>query len=200
MVENDSPLDEDGVVSVVGHVDDPEIPLGVVNLGLLYDVQVEDGRSVDVDGTLNSLGCPAEGRLRDELEQNVLEIGGVREASPTLVRDPPWSVEQMMDAGPARPRRTSRTCLRRRDQFIHELCRSMPASLCGGGGAVATEYLAAVPRSLSPSPAWVVTVLAYTSASRSASRTTLYRGHRVSGAAGKGPSGSLLPLYRTSVK
>lgn len=81
-------------------VEDPEIPMSVIDLGLIYDVRIEDGgRTVDVEMTLTSLGCPAEGMLRNSIEQRVLEIEGVDEASTTLVWDPPWSVNQMTEEG-----------------------------------------------------------------------------------------------------
>lgn len=92
-----SPTVED-VTAALESVEDPELPISVVDLGLIYDVMVDDG-SVAIEMTLTSLGCPAEDMLRQDVEERVLAIEGVREASTTLVWDPPWTVDHMTDRG-----------------------------------------------------------------------------------------------------
>jgi phenylacetate-CoA oxygenase PaaJ subunit len=79
-------------------VEDPEIPMSVVDLGLVYGVEI-DGGSVVVDMTLTSLGCPAEEMLRGDVEAAVRDVEGVTEAETNLVWDPPWTPERMTDAG-----------------------------------------------------------------------------------------------------
>jgi phenylacetate-CoA oxygenase PaaJ subunit len=79
-------------------VEDPEIPMSVVDLGLIYGVEIEGG-AVVVDMTLTSLGCPAEEMLREDIEAAVRDVEGVTEAETNLVWDPPWTPERMTDAG-----------------------------------------------------------------------------------------------------
>jgi FeS assembly SUF system protein len=73
---------------------DPEIPINIVDLGLVYDTAVE-GDSVQVKMTLTSPHCPLAGMLSDEVERKLLEVEGVGRARVELVWDPPWSPERI---------------------------------------------------------------------------------------------------------
>jgi len=68
---------------------DPEIPVNIVDLGLVYDVQVV-AQKVDVKMTLTARGCGMGGYIASEAEQKLLELPGVEEAKVELVWDPPW--------------------------------------------------------------------------------------------------------------
>ena len=77
-------------------VEDPEIPINVVDLGLIYDVSV-DGERVDVEMTFTSLACPAEDLLRESVTDRVEAMPGVESATVTVVWDPPWTAERMSE-------------------------------------------------------------------------------------------------------
>jgi metal-sulfur cluster biosynthetic enzyme len=68
---------------------DPEIPVNIVDLGLVYDVQIAE-QKVDVKMTLTARGCGMGGYIAAEAEQKLLELPGVEEAQVELVWDPPW--------------------------------------------------------------------------------------------------------------
>jgi len=68
---------------------DPEIPVNIVDLGLIYDVQIAD-QKVDVKMTLTARGCGMGGYIASEAEQKILELSDVQEAKVEVVWDPPW--------------------------------------------------------------------------------------------------------------
>jgi metal-sulfur cluster biosynthetic enzyme len=73
---------------------DPEIPLNIVDLGLVYDVKAEAGR-VSVRMTLTSSHCPLAGFLAEQVRSKLLEIDGVSSADVELVWDPPWTPDRI---------------------------------------------------------------------------------------------------------
>lgn len=75
---------------------DPEIPVNIVDLGLIYDLKV-DGGSVYVKMTLTAPGCPAHVFLKEQVEQEILRIPGVERAEVEIVWDPPWTPERMSE-------------------------------------------------------------------------------------------------------
>ena len=76
---------------------DPEIPVNIVDLGLIYDVQV-DGKKVAVKMTLTAPGCGMEGMIASQARQKILDnIEGVEEATVDLVWDPPWDPSKMSE-------------------------------------------------------------------------------------------------------
>jgi FeS assembly SUF system protein len=77
---------------------DPEIPVNIYDLGLIYDVRVLDGNRVEVDMTLTSPACPVAGSLPPEVEERVRSTEGVTDAKVELVWDPPWSPDLMTEA------------------------------------------------------------------------------------------------------
>lgn len=79
-------------------VEDPEMPISIVDLGLVYGVVVTDGRC-EVAMTLTYTGCPARTLLLDQVESAVAGVGGVEDVDVELVWSPPWSVEMVTDAG-----------------------------------------------------------------------------------------------------
>ncbi|MHB8920284.1 MAG: putative Fe-S cluster assembly protein SufT [Halothiobacillus sp.] len=80
---------------------DPEIPINIVELGLVYKVRVEalpiSGRRVDVDMTLTAPGCGMGGVIASDAHQRIMEIPTVEEAAVELVFDPPWHREMMSE-------------------------------------------------------------------------------------------------------
>ena len=77
---------------------DPEIPVNIYELGLIYDVQVEPSGSVKITMTLTSPSCPAAQSLPSEVETKVRSVPGVTEVGVELVWDPPWDPSKMSEA------------------------------------------------------------------------------------------------------
>ena len=87
-------LDQEAVRKALRQVKDPEAGLNIVDLGLIYDVAVEDG-TVDVKMTLTSPGCPAGGQILGESEQVVRSLPGVEDVNVELVWEPFWTPERI---------------------------------------------------------------------------------------------------------
>lgn len=79
-------------------VDDPEMPISVVDLGLIYGVEVDDGHAV-IDMTLTYTGCPARDMLQDEIRETVAAVDGIDEVDLRLVWSPEWSIEMVTEQG-----------------------------------------------------------------------------------------------------
>jgi metal-sulfur cluster biosynthetic enzyme len=77
-------------------VEDPELGMDVVDLGLVYDVVI-DGGSVAVTYSLTSMGCPAGAQIEQDIRDVVGSMAGVAEVTTELTFDPPWSPERMSD-------------------------------------------------------------------------------------------------------
>lgn len=86
------------VWDALSEVEDPEMPVSIVDLGLIYDVTVEDGHAA-VGMTLTYTGCPAKDMLRNDARCAALTGSGVQDAEVTIQYSPPWSVEMVTDRG-----------------------------------------------------------------------------------------------------
>ncbi len=86
---------EKQVVAVLKKIYDPEIPVNIHDLGLIYSVNVADGGSVQVTMTLTAPACPVAGTLPGEVERAVMSVDGVSDAKVELVWDPPWNPGMM---------------------------------------------------------------------------------------------------------
>jgi metal-sulfur cluster biosynthetic enzyme len=80
-------------------VRDPEIPINVVDLGLIYKVDVSDDGVVDIDMTLTSMGCPVQDMIQADAELAAMKVEGVRRVNVEFVWSPPWSTDKMSDDG-----------------------------------------------------------------------------------------------------
>jgi len=76
---------------------DPEIPVDIYQLGLIYRVAIADSGAVAIDMTLTSPACPVAGTLPGEVERTVAAVAGVTAATATVVWDPPWGPEKMSE-------------------------------------------------------------------------------------------------------
>lgn len=85
----------DGVIAAVKKCYDPEIPVNIYDLGLVYGIEVSPEGSVDVKMTLTAPGCPVAGSLPGEVERMVRAVPGVTDAKVELVWDPPWNPGMM---------------------------------------------------------------------------------------------------------
>ncbi|MBK8595539.1 MAG: SUF system Fe-S cluster assembly protein [Holophagales bacterium] len=86
---------EQKVVGALKKIYDPEIPVNIHDLGLIYSVNVADGGAVQVTMTLTAPACPVAGTLPGEVERAVRSVDGVSEAKVELVWDPPWNPGMM---------------------------------------------------------------------------------------------------------
>lgn len=84
--------------AALAEVQDPEMPINLVDLGVIYDVNERDG-VVDVDLTFTAMGCPASDFILDDVRERLMQEHGVREVRVNVVWDPPWSVARMTEAG-----------------------------------------------------------------------------------------------------
>jgi len=89
---------EDQVIEVLMLIYDPEIPVSIYELGLIYDVSIEENKIVKVKMTLTSPACPVAGSLPGEVEQRILRLKGVEKVYVELVWDPPWNATMMSEA------------------------------------------------------------------------------------------------------
>ena len=87
----------DDLIVALKSVFDPEIPVDIYELGLIYKVDVNDDRDVLVEMTLTAPGCPVAGEMPGWVEDAVRKVDGVRSAKANLVFDPPWDASKMSD-------------------------------------------------------------------------------------------------------
>jgi metal-sulfur cluster biosynthetic enzyme len=80
-------------------VRDPEIPVNIVDLGLVYRLDVDAEGVVDVDMTLTSMGCPVQDMIQADVELACMKVDGVRKVDVEFVWSPPWSTDKMTDDG-----------------------------------------------------------------------------------------------------
>ena len=85
------------VVEVLKSIYDPEIPVDIYELGLIYDVEVSEDGDATVTMTLTTPHCPVAESLPNEVELRVLSVPGIRDAVVNLVWDPPWDPSKMSD-------------------------------------------------------------------------------------------------------
>ena len=86
---------KDEVTEALKAVEDPELGIDIVNLGLVYDIDVTDEGDVKVEFTLTTMGCPIAPMIDDQIKQVTAPIEGIREVTTELVMSPPWTPEKM---------------------------------------------------------------------------------------------------------
>ncbi len=86
------------VVEVLETCFDPEIPVNIYELGLIYDIDIDDAAVVAIQMTLTSPACPVAGSLPPEVENKVKHIEGVSSAKVEVIWEPPWTPEKMTEA------------------------------------------------------------------------------------------------------
>jgi metal-sulfur cluster biosynthetic enzyme len=84
------------VIDALRVVEDPELGMDIVELGLLYDVEVENG-NVNVIFTLTSMGCPVGPMLEEQIRDTVAAMPGVEQVQSELTWDPPWTPDKMSE-------------------------------------------------------------------------------------------------------
>jgi len=80
-------------------VKDPEIPVNVVDLGLIYGIDVTPAGNVEITMTLTSVGCPVQDLIRSDAEMAVMRLDGINQVEVEFVWSPPWAPDKMSDDG-----------------------------------------------------------------------------------------------------
>ena len=89
-------MTRDDVIEALRSVEDPELGMDIVELGLFYDAEIE-GAKVTVTHSLTSMGCPAGPMIMEDIDRVVRQIPGVEDVDVELTWDPPWTPEKMSD-------------------------------------------------------------------------------------------------------
>jgi len=90
---------ENQILESLKVVRDPEIPVNIVDLGLVYDVDINEEGVVDIEMTLTSVGCPVQDMIRSDAEMAVMRLEGVTQVNVDFVWTPPWSTDKMTEDG-----------------------------------------------------------------------------------------------------
>ena len=86
------------VIAEIKKIYDPEIPVNIYELGLIYDIKTDDKNNVKVNMTLTSPNCPVAESLPKEVKDSIMEIKEVNKVDLELVWDPPWDTSMMSEA------------------------------------------------------------------------------------------------------
>jgi len=86
---------KDRIIAALGKIFDPEIPMDIYSLGLIYDVQVTPAGEAHITMTLTAPNCPVAGSLPAEVERKVRAVPGVKDVKLELTFDPPWDKSRM---------------------------------------------------------------------------------------------------------
>ena len=89
---------EEDVIRALRTIFDPEIPVNIYDLGLIYAIDIDNARNINIQMTLTSPGCPVAQTFPGTVETEVKKVEGVKSATVILVWEPPWSSENMSEA------------------------------------------------------------------------------------------------------
>ena len=89
---------KENIIAEIKKIYDPEIPVNIYELGLIYDVKINEDKKVDIKMTLTSPNCPVAESLPNMVKENILKVEGVEDVDLKLVWDPPWTKEKMSEA------------------------------------------------------------------------------------------------------
>ena len=89
---------KDKVIAEIKKIYDPEIPVNIYELGLIYDITVDDKNNVKIDMTLTTTNCPVAESLPNEVKNSVKEIKEVKDVDLNLVWEPPWDQSMMTES------------------------------------------------------------------------------------------------------
>jgi len=95
--KEDLNIEEDKIVNQLKEVFDPEIPVNIYDLGLIYRVKITDEKKVVIQMTLTSPNCPVAESLPKEVSQKIKKLGGMRSLTVYLTFDPPWNMNMMSE-------------------------------------------------------------------------------------------------------
>jgi FeS assembly SUF system protein len=86
------------VILEIKKIYDPEIPVNIYELGLIYNIDIDEKNKVNIDMTLTSPNCPVAESLPNSVKDSVLKVEGVSDVDLNLVWDPPWDKDKMSEA------------------------------------------------------------------------------------------------------
>ena len=86
------------IIAEVKKIYDPEIPVNIYELGLIYNIAVDENNNVKIDMTLTSPNCPVAESLPKEVKDSIMNVEGVKDITLDLVWDPPWDKSMMSEA------------------------------------------------------------------------------------------------------
>ncbi len=86
------------VIEEVKKIFDPEIPVNIYELGLIYKIEVDEKNKINIDMTLTSPNCPVAESLPKEVKENIMKVEGVSDVNLNLVWEPPWDKDKMSEA------------------------------------------------------------------------------------------------------
>ena len=86
------------VIEAVKKIYDPEIPVNIYELGLIYKIEVDEKNKINIDMTLTSPNCPVAESLPKEVKENIMKMEGVSDVNLNLVWEPPWDKDKMSEA------------------------------------------------------------------------------------------------------
>ncbi len=88
-------ITKDDILNALSEVYDPEIPINIVDMGLIYKVDVDGQNNVDVDMTMTTKGCPMHSLMVAQAQKRIEKIEGIGKVNVNLVWNPPWSPEMI---------------------------------------------------------------------------------------------------------
>mgnify|MGYP001372154827 FL=1 len=86
------------IITEIKKIYDPEIPVNIYELGLIYKIEINDKNVVNIDMTLTTPNCPVADSLPKMVKDNIMKIKGVSDVDLKLVWDPPWTKDKMSEA------------------------------------------------------------------------------------------------------
>ena len=89
---------KDKIIEEIRKIYDPEIPVNIYELGLIYKIEVDDKNKVNIDMTLTSPNCPVAESLPNQVKDNIMKVEGVSDVNLNLVWEPPWDKDKMSEA------------------------------------------------------------------------------------------------------
>ena len=92
-----SQIELESVINSIKNVQDPEIPVNIYDLGLIYDIKILSNNDVKIKMSLTAPGCPVAGEMPQEVADTVCKLKNVGEVEVELIWDPPWTTERMSE-------------------------------------------------------------------------------------------------------
>jgi|TARA_R100001594_G_scaffold120696_1_gene156359 FeS assembly SUF system protein len=89
---------KNNIIDALKQVHDPELPVNIYDLGLIYSIELKPGKHVDITMTLTNMGCPVAGYLVQSVEVAAKSVEGIETAYVDLVFDPPWNQNMLSEA------------------------------------------------------------------------------------------------------
>ena len=89
---------KDEIIEEIRKIYDPELPVNIYELGLIYDIKVKDEKFAIIKMTLTTPNCPAAESLPKEVKDGAMHVGGIEDVDLELVWDPPWNKDMMSEA------------------------------------------------------------------------------------------------------